>query len=130
MAKYIFMTLVVVKTATAFSTIQNDVPVRFYRILSLNSATVENPDVVNGQFHGTEEIEGVLKETDNDMGIFEVIARRAAICLFESDMRRDAKGKSPSVVASSATNWINDATAFSLQQSFDRIKLKVSLFQV
>jgi hypothetical protein len=58
--------------------------------------------------------------------IFDLIAARTSICLFESDIRRDAIGKAAGTQASSATNWINDAAAFNLQQAFDRIKLKLA----
>jgi vesicle-fusing ATPase len=57
--------------------------------------------------------------------IFDLIAGRTSICLFESDIRRDAIGKASGAQASSATNWINDAAAFNLQQAFDRLKLKL-----
>ena len=84
---------------------------------------------------------------------FNLLAGRAAVCLLQSDMRRDAVGKSVSTgrvalgyygrrssnlthaassegksggtQASSATNWINDASAFALQKAFDKIELKV-----
>jgi hypothetical protein len=58
--------------------------------------------------------------------IFDIVAGRAATCLVESDLRRDAKEGYSKITSSSATNWINDATAFQLQKAFDRIKLKVS----
>ncbi len=61
----------------------------------------------------------------NDMSIFDIVAGRAATCLVESDLRRDAKEEYSNIVSSSATNWINDATAFALQKAFDRVKLKV-----
>jgi hypothetical protein len=56
--------------------------------------------------------------------IFDVVAFNAAKCLFESDKRRDAKGEHSKLVSSSTTNWINDQTAFALQNAVDRIKLK------
>jgi hypothetical protein len=62
---------------------------------------------------------------DDDLSIFEIVAGRAATCLVESDLRRDAKEGYSNVVSSSATNWINDATAFALQKAVDRVKLKV-----
>ena len=61
--------------------------------------------------------------------IFDIVAGRAATCLVESDLRRDAKEGYSKITSSSATNWINDATAFQLQKAFDRIKLKVSRHQ-
>lgn len=62
---------------------------------------------------------------DDGISIFDIVAGRAAACLVESDLRRDAKAGYGNVVSSSATNWINDATAFALQKAFDRVKLKV-----
>ncbi|KAG7348395.1 ATPase AAA, CDC48 subfamily protein [Nitzschia inconspicua] len=56
--------------------------------------------------------------------IFDIVAANAAKCLFESDKRRDAKAEHSKLVSSSTTNWINDHTAFALQNSVDRIKLK------
>lgn len=64
-------------------------------------------------------------EESEDFSIFEIVAGRAATCLVESDLRRDAKEEYSNVVSSSATNWINDATAFALQKAVDRVKLKV-----
>jgi hypothetical protein len=65
------------------------------------------------------------KKDNEGIPIFENLAARAAVCLFESELRRDAKGEHTKLVSSSATNWINDATAFALQKTFDRVKLKV-----
>jgi hypothetical protein len=62
---------------------------------------------------------------DDDMTIFDIVAARAALCLFESELRRDAKIDDDATPASSATNWINDSTAFALKQTIDRLKLKV-----
>lgn len=55
--------------------------------------------------------------------IFDLVAARAAVCLYQSDIRRDAIGKAAGVQASSATNWINDASAFALQKSLDKLTL-------
>ena len=66
-------------------------------------------------------------EEEMDMNPFDLIGGRTAACLCESDIRRDAKGEHTKLQASSATNWINDATAFALQKSLDKIKLKVNL---
>ena len=66
-------------------------------------------------------------EEEMDTNPFDLIGGRTAACLWESDMRRDAKGEHTKLQASSATNWINDATSFALQKSLDKIKLKVNL---
>lgn len=56
--------------------------------------------------------------------IFDLIAGRSAVCLYQSDLRRDAVGKAAGKQASSATNWIHDASAFALQQTMDKLRLK------
>lgn len=56
---------------------------------------------------------------------FELLAGRASACLLESDIRRNAIGKPGGTQASSATNWINDASAFALQKVFDKMELKL-----
>lgn len=61
-----------------------------------------------------------------DDSIFDLIAGQTAVCLFESDIRRDAIGKAAGTQASSATNWIHDATAYSLKQALDKLKLKLT----
>ena len=58
--------------------------------------------------------------------IFDIIAGEAASCLLDSDKRRDAKAEHSELVSSSATNWINDETAFVLQKAIDRLKLKLA----
>ena len=62
----------------------------------------------------------ILLDEDN---VFDVLAARTAICLLESDIRRDAIGKAAGTQASSATNWINDASAFALKQALDRVRM-------
>ena len=65
------------------------------------------------------------RKNEDDMSIFDIVAGRAAVCLFESEKRRDAKTEDVDT-PSSATNWINDASAFALQKAFEKLKLKVS----
>jgi hypothetical protein len=72
----------------------------------------------------TEQNDNESNEEDSK-GAFELVSNLAATCLWESDMRRNAKGLHAGLQASSATNWINDATSFALQKSVDKIKLKV-----
>jgi hypothetical protein len=48
------------------------------------------------------------------MTAFELLAGRVSVCLLESDLRCDSIGQPEGIQASSATNWINDATAFAL----------------
>jgi hypothetical protein len=100
-----------------------------WMLSSTPTTTAETPKIVNGDATvAVAEISNVeLAEQVESAGvtIFEAVASRAASCLFESDKRRDAKGKASGTSASSATNWIDDATAFSLQRVFDRIRVKV-----
>jgi hypothetical protein len=66
------------------------------------------------------------EDEDEDMSMFDIVAGRAAVCLFESELRCDAKGPDYShMVSSNAVNWINDASAFALHKAVDRVKLKV-----
>lgn len=67
----------------------------------------------------------VMKIVDPD-SIFDAIAACAASCLLESDKRRNAKAEHSHHVPSSATNWINDENAFVLQNTIDRLKLKLA----
>ena len=68
---------------------------------------------------------GVALDVSDD-NPFELLAGRATMCLYQSDLRRDAVGDAALIQPSSATNWINDASAFALQKAFDKIELKVS----
>ena len=61
---------------------------------------------------------------DGEDSIFDIVSGRAALCLYESELRRDAKVNEVTT-PSSATNWINDATAFALQKALDRLKIKL-----
>jgi len=57
---------------------------------------------------------------------FEFVARRAALCLLESDLRRDAIGKENAAIqASSATNWMDDASSLALKQAVDKLTLRL-----
>jgi hypothetical protein len=61
-----------------------------------------------------------------DGNMFDLVASLAADCLFQSDLRRDAIGKAAGGQASSATNWIHDASAFALQKTLDQLCLDVA----
>jgi hypothetical protein len=76
-----------------------------------------------------EEDDAMTMLDSESISIFEIVAGRAATCLVESDMSKDAKAGYGNKVSSGATNWINDATAFALQKAFDRIQLKVRQLQ-
>mmetsp|Transcript_29018 Transcript_29018/g.33343 ORF Transcript_29018/g.33343 Transcript_29018/m.33343 type:complete len:725 (+) Transcript_29018:186-2360(+) len=63
--------------------------------------------------------------SSNDIDAFEMIADLVATTLYQSDMKRDAKGKTTGTGSgSSATNWIDDKTSFALQQALNKIELK------
>ena len=62
---------------------------------------------------------------DTSIAAFDVVASHAAFCLLQSDVRRDAVGKPQGTQASSATNWINDASAFVLQKAMDKLCIKL-----
>ena len=98
-----------------------------WMLSSTPTTAAETPKTVNGDAAVVEipNVEAIEQVELEGATIFEAVASRAASCLLESDKRRDAKGKASGTPASSATNWIDDATAFSLQRVFDRIKLKV-----
>jgi len=68
----------------------------------------------------------LAEESIDEDNAFNLLAGRAAVCLLQSDMRRDAIGKPGGAQASSATNWINDASAFALQKAFDKMELKLA----
>ncbi|CAB9512140.1 AAA ATPase forming ring-shaped complexes [Seminavis robusta] len=57
--------------------------------------------------------------------VFMTVASNAANCLFQSDMKRDARQDKDGAVASGATNWIDDAAAFDLKNALDKVKLKL-----
>jgi vesicle-fusing ATPase len=93
------------------------------------SATVESPEQVTETPTDSDSESDSISSSDfpvREDSIFDLIAGRTSVCLFESDIRRDAIGKHAGAQASSATNWIHDASAFQLQQAFDKIKLKLA----
>jgi hypothetical protein len=133
-----FLFLLVVGRAVGFSTTSysNHLQQQGRRGIPLLLTAVTDPTVVlNGDTVVAEK--APEPETDgkrltveindgDDIPMFDVVSGRAAVCLFESEMRRAGKdNKDSNAVASGATNWINDASAFALQSAFNRIKLKV-----
>jgi vesicle-fusing ATPase len=70
-------------------------------------------------------VSSVLSSTTRPENAFEAVASHASFCLLQSDVRRDAVGKPQGTQASSATNWINDASAFVLQKALDKLSLKL-----
>lgn len=59
-----------------------------------------------------------------DTSIFDIVSARAALCLYDSEMKRDVKTDAVTTPASAA-NWINDAAAFALQKAIDKLKIKL-----
>lgn len=85
-----------------------------------SSATSDDDD-------STASIQTDMKAVDDDefeMSIFDIVSARAALCLYESEMKRDAKVNDV-ITPSTATNWINDASAYALQKAIDKLKIKV-----
>jgi len=63
-----------------------------------------------------------------DDDAFSMLAELASSALIQSDMRRDAKGTKGGKSASgpsSATNWIDDESAYALQQALNQLSLKL-----
>jgi vesicle-fusing ATPase len=107
------------------ATIENDNPA-----VNGDSATTKIQETVSVETNGIsndkeKDDEEILEGT---MNVFDLVCGRAASCLLESDMRRDAKGEhgTNGKMPSSATNWINDAAAFALKKSFEKVKLKLA----
>lgn len=68
----------------------------------------------------------LLPINEKDSDAFSVLAGRVAICLFESELRRNAIGKAhEGRSASGASNWIDDASAMALEQVVDQVEIKL-----
>mmetsp|Transcript_29004 Transcript_29004/g.70045 ORF Transcript_29004/g.70045 Transcript_29004/m.70045 type:complete len:747 (+) Transcript_29004:111-2351(+) len=79
---------------------------------------------LDGDESTTSSQKGTISQADDDeyfTSIFDIVSARAALCLYESEMKRDSKDKTP---PTSAT-WINDATSFALQKAIDKLKIKL-----
>ena len=53
--------------------------------------------------------------------IFKIISQLAVTTLYQSDLKRDAKGQGGGAQGSSATNWIDDASSFALKSALDKL---------
>jgi hypothetical protein len=84
---------------------------------------VSEPEVTVEQ---TSSVSSLLSSTTTPENAFEAVASHASFCLLQSDVRRDAVGKPQGTQASSATNWINDASAFVLQKALDKAVSQVT----
>ena len=66
----------------------------------------------------------ILDETSSSStSIFQLLASLACTTLYQSDLKRDAKGKGGGAQGSSATNWIDDASSFALKSTLDQMVL-------
>ncbi len=54
---------------------------------------------------------------------FSLLSALVATTLLQSDRRRDAVGSEAGAQASSATNWIDEGSAFALRRALDKLKL-------
>jgi hypothetical protein len=64
-------------------------------------------------------------ERNNNQTAFSLLASLAAICILESEMKKDAIRADGSQTPSSAANWIDDRSAYAIQSALDQIELKV-----
>ena len=106
--------------------------------LPVQAATSDG--VINGESRNNNNIEaiGILEPNQSlniissssntiNNNVFDLVSNLAAICLYQSHFRRDAIGKTNlRVRASSATNWIDDASARMLQQAMDQISWNIN----
>lgn len=60
---------------------------------------------------------------DHDESPFRLLASLAATTLLQSDRRRDALGKDAGAQASSATNWVDEGSAFRFRSGLDKLSL-------
>ena len=60
---------------------------------------------------------------DEDEDPFTLLSTLAATTLLQSDRRRDAVGKDAGAQASSATNWIDEGSAFAFRKLLDKVNL-------
>jgi hypothetical protein len=65
-------------------------------------------------------------DRNNNQTAFSLLASLAATCILESEMKKDAIRADGSQTPSSATNWIDDRSAYAIQSALDQIELKVS----
>jgi hypothetical protein len=78
---------------------------------SLLSTTADNPTI---------ELKQEESDDDADLSAFETIAGNIALCLVQSDLKRDNGNDGAST---GWTAWIDDASAFRLQSCLDAVKL-------
>lgn len=67
----------------------------------------------------------VEEKEDDDEDAFTLVSSLAATTLLQSDRRRDAIGKDVGAQASSATNWIDEGSAFRLRSVLNKLELRM-----
>lgn len=90
----------------------------------LQASAVEVPetelDVKDGSLNNIT----LMDDNGYDDTVFDLIAGRTAVFILESDLKRNAIGLE-GAEAPSATKWIDEATAYTLRQAFDMLKLQL-----
>ena len=69
--------------------------------------------------------ESTQQNYDEDDDPFTLLSTLAATTLLQSDRRRDAIGKEAGAQASSATNWIDEGSAFAFRKALDKVNLQL-----
>jgi vesicle-fusing ATPase len=103
--------------ADGFSTRTNRRAARFRAA----TTTATNAETERAATTITNKTAAIDSSSIDTTSIFNVVASKAALCLVESDLRRDAKTNAITA-PSSATNWIHDASAFALQKTLDKME--------
>lgn len=99
-------------------------PVRW----SSPAPVAEEQDAVDAADGADAATAGIPPVNDDDVDAFSLLAEMASSALIRSDMRRDAKGDKGGPSASgpsSATNWIDDESAYGLQQLLNKVSVKL-----
>jgi len=89
------------------------VPIRYeraYLSYELNQASVVEPETLPSA------------DPTGDLDCFQLVAARAALCLIASEKKRNAVGRDATSAGSSATNWVDDPTAYSLQAALNLVE--------
>lgn len=122
----LWLCLDLTRTCLAFTRYYTRTPRQFSRAISIKA---ETPTVAQAVNEDTTTLNAVTRTTTTavtqDDNVFDLVAGRTAVFILESDMKRNAVGIQEGAKAPSATQWIDDATAYALRQSVDMIKIKL-----
>jgi hypothetical protein len=97
---------------------------------SLEAAVVVAPDEAKEVLVAPDEAKEVVQHAVETKGLgsdstaFEMLAGQTMSCVLNSDLMRNSMGKGDAKLQ--ASQWINDASAYALKQSIDRIKIKLA----